>query len=317
MPSCSDRQNGGEICSRDSICAQCHLSGEVRVFRPGADWDSFRPGGRLSDAITVFVQAGAPPGMTVTGHVEKLAQSACKRAAGDKLWCGTCHNPHEVQSAARIREKCLACHGASACPARQDNCIGCHMPKIPVVDAQHVVYTDHSIPRRPRLAAGPTARQDAGLVPFGGGSAAPRDLALACAIAGSRRPGALALLEDAARNSPDDTEVLLDLAERYRNEGKADQAIPLFERAGAALTALAGLGAIRFERGEYAGAIRLWEDALAKNAGLVLARTNLALAYWKTGDLQAAEKHLVKAVALGPGLAAPADLLEKLRRRKR
>jgi tetratricopeptide (TPR) repeat protein len=61
-----------------------------------------------------------------------------------------------------------------------------------------------------------------------------------------------------------------------------------------------GLGAIRFDRGEFAEAIRLWEAALAKNAGLVLVRTNLAMAYWKTGNLEAAEKHLVKAVALSP-----------------
>jgi tetratricopeptide (TPR) repeat protein len=166
------------------------------------------------------------------------------------------------------------------------------------------------------VAVKPVARKDAELVPFGGGPFTPRDLALAYAIAGS--PRALQGLQAAARQSPDDTEVLLYLAERYRNDGKPDLAIPLFERAGSELTALVGLGAIRMERGEYAEAIRLWESALAKNAGLVLVRTNLAIAYWKTGNLEAAEKHLVKAVALSPGLAAPAELLEKVRgQRKR
>ena len=301
---------------RDSICAQCHLPGEVRVFRRNADWATYQPGGRLSDAMTVFVEWRGPPGLRVTGHMEKLAQSACKRASGDKLWCGTCHNPHEVPSAAKIRTQCLTCHKPADCPSKQQDCLGCHMPKSEVVDAQHVVYTDHSIPRRPRPAVKPVARKDAQLAPFGGAPTTPRDLALAYAIAGSAR--ALSGLQEAARRSPDDTEVLLYLAERYRNEGKPDLAIPLFERAGSELTALVGLGAIRFDRGEYAGAIRLWEAALAKNAGLVLVRTNLAMAYWKTGNLPAAEKHLAKAVALSPGLAAPAELLEKLRgQRKR
>jgi hypothetical protein len=187
--------------------------------------------------MTVFVEWRRPPGLRVTSHVEKLAESTCKRVSRDKLWCGTCHNPHEVPNAARIRARCLNCHDTAACPSKQDDCIGCHMPKNPVVDAQHVVYTDHSIPR-PRAPAASVARQDAELVPFGGGPVAPRD-----------------------------------------------QAIPLFERAGAELTALVGLGAIRFERAEYV------EE---------LVRTNLALAYWKTGDPPAAEKHLVKAVELSP-----------------
>ena len=86
---------------RDSVCAQCHLSGEVRVMRPGAAWDSYRAGDRLADSMTVFVRAGVSPGMRVTSHFEKLAQSACKRASGDRLWCGSCHDPHAVPSAAR------------------------------------------------------------------------------------------------------------------------------------------------------------------------------------------------------------------------
>ena len=68
------------------------------------------------------------------------------------------------------------------------------------------------------------------------------------------------------------------------------------------------------ERRQFAGAIRLWEDALAKDAGLVLVRTNLAMAYWQIGDMANAERHLVKAVAMAPGFAAPAGLLAKLRR---
>src|SRR5262249_267426 len=130
---------------RDSMCAQCHLPGEVRIMRPGAAWSSYHPGDRLADSVAVFVRNS--PGLTVTSHVEKLQQSRCKQASGDKLWCGTCHDPHGVRVVS-LRETCSGCH---ACKAKNtDNCAGCHMPKSPVTDAQHVVYTDHSIPRRPR-----------------------------------------------------------------------------------------------------------------------------------------------------------------------
>ncbi len=318
---------------RDSICSQCHLSGETRVFRPGKDWRSFAAGDRLSDSTTVFVKAGMSPGITVTGHVEKLAQSACQRASGGRLWCGTCHDPHVVpapaQRAAWFREKCLRCHKTGDCreseTARrkaQDDCTACHMPKTTTIDAQHVVLTDHSIPRRPRAAAS-GLRPDADLVPFAGGQTTARDLALAYGIVAQRENGSVYksrardLLQKAERESPEDVEVLLYLAELYRNGGQPDLAIPLYRRAirlsPEQVTASVGLGGIMMERGEYAEAIHLWEDALAKNAGLELVRVNLAMAYWKTGDLRSAESHLVKAVDLSPGFAPAADLLRQLR----
>jgi len=313
---------------RDSVCAQCHLSGEVRVMRPGTTWSTYRPGDRLADSVAVFVRAGGTPGMTVTSHVEKLAQSRCKRVSGDALWCGSCHDPHGLS--APSRQKCLFCHESHPCTEtlaarnrKQDECAACHMPKSSVTDAQHVVYTDHSIPRRPRpaVAAAPTSTD---LVPFGGGRSTARDLALAWGIVAARgdrvadRPRAEALLATALQESPGDVELLLYLGEIYRNTDRGDFAIPLFQRAirldPAQLTASVGLGGIYLERGRPADAIPLWEDALKKDAGLVLVRTNLALAYWQTGDLRAAEQHLAKAVAMAPGLAAPAELLEKLRR---
>jgi Tfp pilus assembly protein PilF len=299
---------------RDSICAQCHLSGDVRVMGAGTNWSTYRPGDRLADSVAVFIRGGQ---MTVTSHVEKLQQSRCKQASGDKLWCGTCHDPHGKPSAS-LRETCSGCH---ACKTRNTgNCTTCHMPKSTVVDAQHVVYTDHSIPRRPRPAGAPIATE---LVAFPGYSTDPRDLALAYAISAARqdrtaveRPRAQSMLEVALRDHPDDPELLLYLAEIYRNTGKPDQAIPLYQRAmrldPAQLTASVGLGGILMERSQFADAIPLWEDALAKDAGLVLVRTNLAMAYWQSGDLQSAERHLRKAIELAPGLAAPADLLKKL-----
>jgi tetratricopeptide (TPR) repeat protein len=317
---------------RDAICAQCHLTGEVTVMRVGSNWSSFRPGNRLSDTQTVFVRTGQRPGIKVTSHVEDLALSACKRASGDKLWCGSCHDPHSLpapsQTGVWFRAKCLSCHATRDCSetlaARtklKDDCIGCHMPKSPATDAEHVVFTDHSIPRRPRRALLPPA-PDAELVAFGGAPASPRDLALAYAIkaigrqTGADRTRALSLLEKAASTAPNDVEVLLFLAERYRNDGKNDLALPLYQRAiqldAGQVTGSVGLGGIMMEQGNYAEAIRLWTDALSKNSGLELVRMNLAVALLRTGERAAARSMLEKAVSLNPAFPPTRQMLEQI-----
>lgn len=316
---------------RDSICEQCHLSGDVRVMHRGSDWSSFQPGDRLADYQTVFVRSEQSNGNQLTRHVENLALSACKRRSGERLWCGTCHDPHVVpakaQASAWFRARCLSCHATEACSetaaARsraKDDCMGCHMPKIRSKDAEHVVFTDHSIPRRPHAGAATAVAADAPLVPFGGAPASSRDLALAYAIAavgqtsGADRTRALSLLEAVVKEAPGDVEVLLSLAEIYRIDGKGDMARPLYERAieldPGQVTASVGLGGVMMENGEYAQAIRLWNDALSKNAGLELVRLNLALALWKTGDRASAESDLRTALILNPAFAPARELLD-------
>jgi predicted CXXCH cytochrome family protein len=317
---------------RDSICSQCHLTGDVRVMRAGADWQSYHPGASLSDYQTVFLRSSTADGMRVTGHVENLALSVCKRQSGDRMWCGSCHDPHFVpapnEATAWFRAKCLTCHSDQACSATKaarlktkDNCVGCHMPKAPATDAQHIVMTDHTIRRRPHRAA-PPAVVDGELASFGAAKVSLRDQAMAYAIAavgksnGSDRTRAQNLLEQVVRDLPADVEVLLYLAEIYRNDDKNELARPLYERAIALdpgqVTGSVGLGAIMMERGEYAEAIRLWKDALAKNAGLELVRLNLSLAQLKIGDRSGAESNLRKAISLNPAFAPARDLLAQL-----
>jgi hypothetical protein len=318
--------------ARDSICSQCHLSGDVRVMRPGADWRTYHPGDRLSDSQTVFVRTGKPAGMTITGHVENLAASACKRASGDRLWCGSCHDPHRVPTSAEapawFRGRCLACHADKDCSESQaarenvhDHCIGCHMPKSRATDAEHVVMTDHSIPRRPRAASLANVPSDGELVPFDGRATA-RDFALAYSVAAlaqsgeSDRARARRLLESALHDTPEDVEVLVSLAEIYRNDGRGDAARPLYARALAINpghhAALVGMGGVAMEQGRYAEAIRLWTAALAKNVGLELVRLNLGLAQWKTGDRTGAERSLRKALEVNPAFAPARDALARI-----
>jgi tetratricopeptide (TPR) repeat protein len=142
---------------RDSVCEQCHLSGEARFPNPGKHIADFRPGERLSQYIAVFVGAGERSNMRVNSHAEALSESLCRRSSGERLWCGTCHDPHGAP--ADYRSKCLSCHAATACPKVRNehrgseaaaDCIGCHMPKARAYDGGHTVFTDHSIPRRAR-----------------------------------------------------------------------------------------------------------------------------------------------------------------------
>jgi tetratricopeptide (TPR) repeat protein len=108
------------------------------------------------------------------------------------------------------------------------------------------------------------------------------------------------------------------LAEIHRDAGRRERAEALYRRAlriaPGDVSALVGLGALVFERGDHAGAIRLWKDAEARNPGLVLARTNLAMAQWRSGDRDGARATLKQVMELSPAFQPAADLLRQLSR---
>ncbi|MGB9465780.1 MAG: multiheme c-type cytochrome, partial [Candidatus Acidiferrum sp.] len=159
-----------EPSARDSICEQCHLFGAARVTNPGKKFSDFVPGQRLEDTFTVYrdaVPAGSPAGaFKVISHVEQLALSACARKSGGRLWCGTCHDPHDkpLQPVQYYRRRCLTCHTASfpaSHPAKDSDCLGCHMPRRDAKDGGHTAFTDHRIQRRPETQ--PDLPPDAGI----------------------------------------------------------------------------------------------------------------------------------------------------------
>jgi hypothetical protein len=120
------------------------------------------------------------------------------------------------------------------------------MPKAGVTDAQHVVYTDHSIPRRPRAPGGPL--KDAELVAFGGGRATTETWVWR--MRSRAKPGRA---ETAGRGgpgkSPDDVEVLY-ISPNLPQRQSADRTV-LYQRAlrldPSRVTAAVGLGAILFQ----------------------------------------------------------------------
>lgn len=94
-----------EPARRDSVCAQCHLTGVERVEKTGGGLETFRPGNVLSDFVVSFVcPDGERPGLHVTSHYEKLWRSRRKKAGGDRLWCGACHDPPAVPAKAQRSE---------------------------------------------------------------------------------------------------------------------------------------------------------------------------------------------------------------------
>jgi predicted CXXCH cytochrome family protein len=318
--------------ARDSICAQCHLSGEVRVAKPGKEGKALTPGELLANDLTVFVRAGSPSDLRVTSHVENLAQSACKRASGDKMWCGTCHDPHTppepAAKAAYFRGKCLSCHQTQDCHAaaevRQangDNCTECHMPRGPTSDIQHVVFTDHSIRRKPGRS-GTTPASDSALVPYPGYTATTRALALAYTVIALRehnaadRERAFPLLKQAAEQGTADTVALTYLAEFYYDVNDNAHALPLYQRIWltdrSQYAAASALGAYQMQTGNLPVAIDVWREALALNPAMTLVRVNLAKALLRTGNPKEAKATLEKALQFNPASPEARELLSQI-----
>jgi hypothetical protein len=277
-----------EAGQRDSVCAQCHLSGEARIVRAGRRLEDFRPGDLLSDFATYFVRDEAAP-LNVNSHVEKLALSGCKRAAGDRLWCGTCHDPHEVpapaERAAYFRGRCLSCHQTAQCD-RGFDCASCHMPKSNAADATHGVFTDHSIPRVPRKPSPDSAWRLRGFL-----SAETKDRELGLAYAeveartGDQRQRAEAVrLLGAALPDPDAETQLAFLLEASDSK----RAVTLYETSlrqkPGQVVALVNLGRLLGSQGELDRAIGLWRDALRLNPCLENAGANLRIALEAKGD---------------------------------
>jgi tetratricopeptide (TPR) repeat protein len=144
--------------ARDSICEQCHLSGVARIPNPGNQVSDFRAGEELEDVFSVYLfESSRDPKraspLKVISQSQQLALSTCARQSHGRLWCGSCHDPHETPANPRtyFRIRCLACHGADLAghPKPVDDCIGCHMPRRPARDGGHTAFTDHHISRWP------------------------------------------------------------------------------------------------------------------------------------------------------------------------
>jgi tetratricopeptide (TPR) repeat protein len=296
--------------TRDSVCAQCHLTGAARVARKAKT--AYRPGDLLSSSLAVFVWSEGSSELSATSHYEQLQQSACKRASGDQFWCGTCHTPHAAAEASQYRERCLLCHGTKGCTetvaarsANGNDCTACHMPKRDSRAVEHIAFTDHGIVRRKPAPVAPLGERR--LISFWR-NVDDRDLALGYAVVAAGEPAvrrqALQLLEAAAARDSADVAVLAQLAQFYDRLGREDQAMGLCERILALdpshIAAAVNLGIYRVKRGASDEAIRLWKAALQRNPALTGARVNLAVAQFRSGQAAEAEASLRTALEYDP-----------------
>ncbi len=237
--------------ARDSVCEQCHLSGEDRVANPGKQLSDFHPGQELEDVYSVYVSEGSrdparPGALRVISQVQQLALSTCARQSEGKLWCGTCHDPHLQPSNPKtyFREKCLSCHGAALLKTHAKpnlDCIGCHMPRRPVTDGAHTVFTDHRIARRPPPAHGTATHVDdvTSLVAWHepAGTLAQRNLGIADIKVGERNESfplvnqGFELLRDSWEKFPNDPPTLTGLGDALLTAGHGADAVAAFEQA--------------------------------------------------------------------------------------
>jgi Flp pilus assembly protein TadD len=197
------------------------------------------------------------------------------------------------------------------------------MPKGPVSDVTHAVYTDHSIPRNIVTAVHKPGAPARSLTLFGGGTPSDRDLGLAYALVAERERNpvyearALELLEAAVGQRPQDVPAMVQLAHLYGSRGQEEQATRLYETAVASdpeqVVAANNLATYRMRRGRIHDAIALWSQVVARSPGFEAARMNLAVAQSGAGDTKSAEETVGKGIELNPGSTALRKLLREVR----
>ena len=281
-----------EPAARDSICEQCHLLGVGRVLNPDKNFDDFRPGQRLEDTFTTYVNAlPSSPGneaFKVISHVEQLARSTCARESKGRLWCGTCHDPHNqpIDAVQFYRDKCLSCHTekfSASHPARESNCIGCHMPRRDAKDGGHTAFTDHRIQRHPEVQ--PDQMPDTDIAAWRDPSPdlQKRNLGIAYVNLGAEHRSPEFLIRG--------YRMLTEVQNQFSTDSQ------LFTSIGTAL-----LLAKHSSEAELA-----FDRALQLNPESTIGETNAASAYLQAGDSETAITHLERALAIDP-LHLPADM---------
>jgi predicted CXXCH cytochrome family protein len=291
---------------RDSICLQCHLEGDVAIYRAGTSLAQFRAGDDLADYAVYFVKASAESGGgRASSQYEALLRSACKVASGDKLTCTTCHDPHSSPSAEEhvsyFRNKCLTCHTgpkmATGHHPEQKDCAICHMPTREPTDISHEQATDHNIQRRPLTTASALRLRDLDasdeLLPVGNVSAGDREFGLAYAQLaehGNQKAAekAFRLLQEAEKGGASDVQLhtqfgFIAQMSSDRTSARKEYEDALKEDPYNA-TALGNLAVLDAASGRTADAVNLFQRVVDADPSQMAAGLNLAFIECKIGD---------------------------------
>lgn len=305
---------------RDSVCEQCHLSGVVRVANPGKSVADFHPGLRLEDVFTTYVSAPPSHGtdsFKVVSQSEQLSSSRCARASNGRMWCGTCHDPHNkpADPVAYYRAQCLSCHiGAlrGSHPSQTSNCISCHMPRQDAEDGGHTVFTDHRIRRAPqqgRAGHGPAplaAQQPSGTKPLPDGRGSE-----GLELIAWREPAS----EFRERN----------LALAFNNAGLHYSSLDLLARSYGMLLevqkkfpadpgVLSAIGTALLNRDDFLPAAKIFDHVIDLRPNDPFDEDNAGMAWLGAGNKETAARHLEKALALDPLLLPDIEALARIYR---
>jgi predicted CXXCH cytochrome family protein len=286
---------------RDSVCERCHLAGAIRVLNPGKSLTDFHPGQTLESVFTTYVAASRDSGhapIKVVSQSEQLARSRCSIASEGRMWCGTCHDPHDQPPdssvASYFNARCLNCHKRAFPndhPPRSSNCLPCHMPRREAQDGGHTAFTDHLIERYPR-------KDDGVLPPIDDLSAwrapAPdfqtRNKALALNYAGLRYGSSKLLAQSYG--------MLIEVRKTFPNDPDV----------------LMGMGTALMDREEPLNAAKLFDRALEIQPGDPSLEDNAGTAWLEAGDRQRAAQHFERALTLDPLLLPDIEALLKIYR---
>jgi tetratricopeptide (TPR) repeat protein len=299
---------------RDSTCLQCHLEGDVAIYRAGTSLAQFHAGEDLADYAVYFVKASAElGGGRATSQYEALLRSACKVASGDKLTCTTCHDPHSSPSAEErvsyFRGRCLTCHTspkiATMHHPEEKDCAVCHMPTRATTDISHEQVTDHNIQRRPAPTAATRftdLAESTELVPVGNVSAGDRELGLAYAqlaehgdrVAATK---AIRLLAKAEKDGHNDVQVHTQLGLLQQMSGDREDArreyMDALQKNPYDVPVLGDLAVLDASSGGVEEAIALLQRAVDADPSQMAAGLNLAFIECRLGDKKKALEILV------------------------
>jgi hypothetical protein len=319
---------------RDGICMECHIEGAVAVDQRGKHLYEFRPGELLSDYVHYFVlKDNQPPRVEALSQFEALSLSVCMRKSGERMWCGTCHDPHSepapAEKTAYYRGKCLQCHTALFAAKHHSDkpdCIGCHMPVLPSKDVAHTQTTDHRILRNPvtlPLQDEPTLRETR-LEVFPSKATrlvTSRDLAMAWVTLAQRgvsgaEPKAEEFLRKALKDTPNDPQLLSSYAFLEQKHGKDKDARDLYQRVvqlrPRANTAATNLGILEARSGDLQDAVRLWQQAFDRVPYRSAIGMDLAIAFCAANQKDEARHYVERVLEFNPDYAIARQMLTRL-----
>ena len=318
---------------RDSICMECHFEGTVAVQQPGKHVSDFQPGEKLSDYVHYFVSTDdREKTAEALSQYEALSLSMCKKKSGDKMWCGSCHEPHSEpqpeEKAAYYRGKCLSCHGetfAAKHHPKEADCRQCHMPTLPSKDVAHTQSADHRILKYPMASPVPELQTRAmPFVAFPANDASlvtTRDYALAWEnladhnVEGAAKQAA-EYLQKAAKEGPDDPAVLSAWGFVEQEHGQQKEAREIYERALKARprsnTVAANLGILDAKSGDLQDAVKLWQGAFARVPYRSAIGMDLAIVFCAAGQKDVALKYVERVLEFNPDYGKGRSLLEHM-----